>query len=163
MPASNAIHNVATESPELFITRVLDAPRDLVYKAWTEPEHLERWQNAPQGFTVTSHQVDLWTGGAYRLCLRSPEGLEHWLEGVYREVSAPERLVFTHAWLDAQGKPGRETLVEIVFVARGDKTELTLRQTGFQSVESRDGHREGWTSSLDRFSGYLKQLQPRRQ
>ena len=112
MSASNAIHNSrhnpATESTELVISRVVDAPRDLAFKAWTEPEHLDRWQNAPQGFTVTSHQTDLRSGGAYRVCMRSPDGVDHWLQGVYREVVPGERLVFTHTWLDAGAIPGNK-------------------------------------------------------
>jgi len=150
----------ATEAaqPELRITRVFDAPRRLVFDAWTKPEHLEHWQGAPRGFTVTTHDVDLRPGGAFRICMRSPEGVDHWLQGVYREIVKPERLVFTHAWLDTQEKPGKETLVTITLVERGGKTELTLHQTGFGSVESRNGHREGWTSTFDRLAEYLANL-----
>jgi uncharacterized protein YndB with AHSA1/START domain len=140
---------------ELVITRVFDAPRGLVFKAWTGPEHLERWQGAPRGFTVTAHKMEVRPGGAYRVCMRSPEGVDHWLQGVYREVVEPERLVFTHVWLDAQGRPGKETLVTITFAERGGKTELALHQTGFKSVESRDGHKGGWTSTFDRLADYL--------
>ena len=140
---------------QLVITRVFDAPRGLVFKAWTEPEHLERWQGAPRGFAVTAHQMEVRPGGAYRVCMRSPEGVDHWLQGVYREIVEPERLVFTHVWLDAQGRPGKETLVTITFAERGGKTELTLHQVGFKSVESRDGHKEGWTSTFDRLADYL--------
>lgn len=140
---------------ELIIIRIFDAPRSLVFKAWTEPEHLERWQGAPQGFTVTAHRVDRRPGGAYRVCMRSQDGVDYWLQGVYREIEKPERLVFTHVWLDAEGKPGKETLVTMTFTERGKKTEFTLHQTGFESVESRDGHKEGWTSTLDRLAEYL--------
>ena len=140
---------------ELVITRVFDAPRGLVFKAWTGPEHLECWQGAPRGFTVTAHKMEVRPGGAYRVCMRSPEGVDHWLQGVYREIVEPERLVFTHVWLDAQGRPGKETLVTITFAERGGKTELTLHQTGFKSVESRDGHKGGWTSTFDRLADYL--------
>jgi uncharacterized protein YndB with AHSA1/START domain len=87
--------------------------------------------------------------------MRSPEGIDHWLQGVYREVVEPERLVFTHVWLDAEGKPGKETLVTITFTERDGKTELTLHQTGFKTVESRDGHQKGWTSTFDRLADYL--------
>lgn len=157
MSASSARNNAVTNAAqiELVITRVFDAPRSLVFKAWTEPDHLERWQGAPQGFTITTHEVDFRPGGAYRLCMRSPEGIDHWLQGVYREIVAPERLVFTHAWLDARGKPAAETLVTITFTERGGKTELTLRQTGFESVQSRDGHNVGWNSQFDRLAQYL--------
>lgn len=156
MNARNAI----VESPELemTITRTLNAPRDLVFSVWTETEHLERWQNAPKGFTVTTHEVDFSVGGVYRICMRSPEGTDHWLQGVYREIKKPERLVFTHSWLDAQGKQGKETLVTITFADRGNKTEFTLHQAGFSSVGSRDGHHDGWNSSIDRFVEYLATL-----
>ncbi|HKV91929.1 MAG TPA: SRPBCC domain-containing protein [Candidatus Angelobacter sp.] len=148
------------ESPELemTITRTLNAPRDLAFSAWTEPEHLERWQNAPRGFTVTTHEVDFRVGGNYRICMRSPEGTDYWLQGVYREIKKPERLVFTYAWLDAQGKPGKETLVTITFADRGNKTEFTLHQSGFASAGSRDGHHDGWSSSIGRFVEYLATL-----
>ena len=156
-----AVSSARTKPPtavaewELVITYVFDAPRQLVFEAWTKPEHLERWQGAPQGFTVTAHQVDLRPGGVFRICMRSPEGVDHWLQGVYREVVEPERLVFTHLWLDAQHKPGPETVVTITFTEHDGKTELTLHQTGFKSVEARDGHRGGWTSTLDRFEAYI--------
>lgn len=145
----------ASAELDLVITRVFDAPRDLVFSCWTEREHLEHWEGAPQGFTVTTVEMDLRPGGRYRLCMRSAEGVDHWLQGVYREVVAPDRLVFTHAWLDAAGKPGKDTLVTITFTSRGNKTELTLCQTGFSSTESRDGHNQGWSSTLDRFAEYL--------
>jgi uncharacterized protein YndB with AHSA1/START domain len=141
--------------PELVITRVFDAPRSLVFDAWTKPAHLERWQGAPRGFTVTSNNVDMRPGGTYRICMRSPEGVDHWLQGVYREVVPYERLVLTHTWLDAEGKPGKETLLTVTFADHDSKTLLTLHQTGFKSVESRDGHNLGWNSMIDRFVDYL--------
>jgi uncharacterized protein YndB with AHSA1/START domain len=140
---------------ELVMTHLFDAPRALVWAAWTERQHLERWQGAPKGFTVTTAQADIRPGGAFRICMRSPEGVDHWLQGIYREVVAPERLVFTHTWLDAQMKPTTETLVTITFSERGPKTELTLRQTGFKSDDSRAGHEDGWASTLDRLAEYL--------
>ncbi len=87
--------------------------------------------------------------------MRSPEGVDHWLQGSYREILRPERLVFSHAWLDAAGKPTQETLVTVTSVERGKKTEMTLRQSGFKSDEARDGHRMGWTSAFDVLSEYL--------
>ena len=140
---------------ELVMTHVFDAPRALVWAAWTERRHLERWQGAPEGFMVTTAEADIRPGGAFRICMRSPEGVDHWLQGIYREVVAPERLVFTHAWLDADGKPEKETLVTITFAERGQKTELTLRQTGFTSEESRAGHESGWASTFERLAAYL--------
>jgi uncharacterized protein YndB with AHSA1/START domain len=70
---------------ELFITRVFDAPRELVFKAWTEPHRAVRWWG-PQGFTTAHCEMDTQPGGVYRVCMRSPEGTEHWQRGVCREV-----------------------------------------------------------------------------
>jgi uncharacterized protein YndB with AHSA1/START domain len=145
--------STATRSAEreLVITRVFDAPRALVFKVWTEPERLVRWWG-PEGFTVPSCEMDLRPGGAFRFLMRSPEGTDHRLQGVYREIVEPERLVFTWAWVDADGKPGHETLVTVTFAEHGAKTKLTLHQAVFESVESRDSHEEGWTECLDRLA-----------
>jgi uncharacterized protein YndB with AHSA1/START domain len=150
-----ATKNIVKNETELEITRLFDVPSRLLYEAWTGPEHLKHWQGAPQGFTTTSHNVDLRPGGRFRICMRSPEGVDYWLEGVYREVVPQQRLAFTHVWLDAKGKPGNETLVTITFADRGGKSELTLHQTGFPSVQARDGSKLGWNSTLDRLAEYL--------
>ena len=139
---------------ELVITRIFDAPRHLVFQAWTEPGRVARWWG-PQGFVTTYCDMDIRPGGRFRVCMRSPEGAEHWKQGVYREVVAPERLVFTFAWEDAGGKPGHQTLVTVTFAERGDKTELTLHQAVFETVEWCEEHRRGWTSTLQRFAEYL--------
>src|SRR6202022_3575404 len=95
---------------ELVITRIFDAPRELVFKAWSEPDRAMRlWR--PQGFTTAHCEMDVRPGGAYRVCMRSPEGTEHWQRGICREVVEPERLVFSFAWGGAQGMPGREKVV----------------------------------------------------
>jgi uncharacterized protein YndB with AHSA1/START domain len=158
MPASHAKASPTTPSDqEMVITRVFDAPRELVFACWTQTEHLRHWQGAPRGFTVTSSESDIRPGGFFRICMRSPEGLDRWLEGGYREIVKPERLVYTHTWLDANQKRGQETLVTVTFAERDGKTELTLRQTGFASVEARDGHGYGWRSALDVLVDYLGQ------
>ena len=143
-----ARNNAAAEPAErtLVITRILDAPRNLVFKAWTDPEHLVHWLG-PQGFTGTIVRMDVRPGGAYRFHMRSPEGTDHWRRGVYHEVVEPERLVFTYAWEDAESNPGHETLVTVTFVELGGKTKLTLRQAVFESVTSRDAHQAGHTAS----------------
>ena len=138
---------------ELVITRVLDAPRRLVFKAWTEPERVVRWWG-PQGFTMPSCKMDVRPGGAFRFCMRSPDGTDHWLQGVYREIVEPERLVLTWAWEDAEGKPGHETQVTVSFAEHGAKTKLTLHQAVFETATARDSHQGGWTSSLDRLAEY---------
>jgi uncharacterized protein YndB with AHSA1/START domain len=155
-----AKNNAATTTAEreLVITRLFDAPRQLVFKVWTDPSHLVRWWG-PQGFTSTIiGAIDIRPGGAYRIHMRGPEGDDHWSQGVYREVVEPERLVMAGAWTDAQGKPtSPETLLTVTFEEHQGKTKLTLHQALFESVTARDAHQGGWSSSLDRLAEYLAQ------
>jgi uncharacterized protein YndB with AHSA1/START domain len=138
----------------LVLTRIFDAPRSLVFKAWTDAKQIAQWWG-PQGFTTQYCQMDVRPGGAYRFCMRSPEGTDHWKVGVYREITPPERIVFTFAWEDAEGRAGHETLITVLFEAVGDQTRLTLRQAVFDTVEGCEGHHRGWTSCLERFAGWL--------
>ena len=150
---------VTSTSPEreLVLTRTFDAPRSLVFKAWTEREHLVHW-SAPRGFTVTDCAGDVRPGGAWRSCMRSPEARDHCSRGVYREVVEPERLVFTFAWDEPDGSPGREMLVTVTFAEHDGKTRMTFHQALFESVADRDGHQEGWSSSFDVLAEYLAHL-----
>ena len=154
MAAGSSAAAEAAEQRVLVITRIFDAPPRLVFKVWTEPEHLVHWWG-PKGFTLPTCTMDFRPGGAYRFCMRSPEGVDHWLQGVYREIVEPERLVFTWAWVDAEGKPGHETLLTVTFEEHNGKTKLTLHQAVFESVTARDAHRGGWTSSLECLAEYL--------
>jgi uncharacterized protein YndB with AHSA1/START domain len=150
-------NSVAAQPEErvLVIERVFDAPPSLVFKAWTEPERMVRWFG-PRGFTSTILKADFRPGGAYRVHMRSPEGTDHWLQGVYREIVAPKRLVSTYAWADAAGKPSRpETLLTVTFEEDHEKTKLRLHQAVFESVTARDLHNGGWSSSLERLAEYL--------
>ncbi len=135
---------------ELVITRVFDAPRSLVFKAWTQPEHMARWWG-PNGYTTPTCEMDVRPGGALRLCMRSPEGVETWVRGVYREVVEPERIVFTGA---SEADPGGETVMTITLAELQGKTRLTVHQT-FAKPETARGAKEGWTSSLERLADYL--------
>ncbi len=139
---------------ELVITRVFDAPRSLVFKAWTEPERIKQWWG-PRGFTTLSCEIDRRPGGAWRVRSQSPEGREYVAQGVFREIVEPERIVFTYAWVEAEGKPGHETLVKVTFVEQSGKTLLTFRQGVFESITSRDEHEEGWSSAFDLLVEYL--------
>lgn len=151
-----ALSSAATElaERELVIERIFDAPRALVFKAWTEPERMAQWWG-PRGFTMTSCKMDLRPGGAYRFEMRSPADTEHRTQGVFREIVEPERLVYTWAWVDAEGKSGHETLVTLTFAEHGGKTKLTLHQATFESVTARDAHRGGWTTALDCLAEYV--------
>jgi uncharacterized protein YndB with AHSA1/START domain len=146
--------DAVTAERELVVTRLFDAPRPLVFKAWTQPEHAARWWG-PQGFTTISCEMDVRPGGAWRRRMRSPDGIEHRKRGVYREIVEPERLVFTYASEELDGTVGPETLVTVTFAERGGKTRLTLRQAGFETATECTSHRGGWTSSLERFAEYL--------
>jgi uncharacterized protein YndB with AHSA1/START domain len=138
----------------LVIERIFDAPRSLVFKVWTEPQHLVHWYG-PRGFTLPACKLDLRPGGAWRSCMLSPEGREYWVKGVFREIVELERLVFTYAHENEDGTRGHETLVTVTFADQGGKTKLTLRQAIFESVKERDSHRGGWNSSMDRLVEYL--------
>jgi uncharacterized protein YndB with AHSA1/START domain len=144
---------------ELVISRLIAAPRRLVFKAWTEPQHVARWWG-PLGFTTIYCDMDIRVGGAYRFGMRSPEGREHWKRGVYREIVEPERIVFTFAWEDANGNPGHELLTTVTFAAEGRNTRLTLRQGRFEKAAGRDDHLAGWTSCLQRFADFVLSLTP---
>ena len=140
--------------PDLTITRVFDAPRNLVFKAWTDTAPGNDW-SVPRRFMVAAFEADLRPGGAWRLCMRTPDGEDLWVGGIYREIIPPERIVSTHAWQNPDGTAGHETLMTVELAARGDRTEMTFRQTGFESVEERDGHRDGWSECFDRLEEHL--------
>ena len=145
---------IATSERELTITRVFNAPRSLVFKVWTQPEHFSRWLG-PKDFTTIGCQMNVQVGGMYRACIRSPEGNDHWMQGVYREITEPERLVFTFAWEDENNQPKHETLVTVTFEEHDNKTLMTFQQAIFESIESRDSHNTGWSECFDRLATYL--------
>ena len=138
----------------LVVERIFDAPRSLVFRAWIEPQHLLRWFG-PRGYTVPAYTLDPRPGGGWRCCMVSPEGREQWVRGVFRTVLEPERLAFTWAHENADGTLGHETLITVTFADLGEKTGLTLRQETFESIEARNDHRSGWTSSLECLAEYL--------
>jgi uncharacterized protein YndB with AHSA1/START domain len=109
---TNATANVAER--EVVITRVFDAPRGLVFKAWTDPEHMARWWG-PTGFTNTICELDARVGGAWRIVMRSPAGIEYPCGGVYREIVERERLVFTNIATDNEGNPVLDGLTTVIF------------------------------------------------
>ena len=157
MDAGNKPLKSVLAEPELVIMRVFNAPRDLVWKAWTDPEHAVQWWG-PKDYPATHLEMDVRAGGVWKGQLRSVEDgrlLSH--RGVFRDVAPPERLVFTFAW-NEDGERGLETLVTITFADQNGKTLMTFRQIPFQSAEERDGHRGGWTSAFDRFDEQLMDL-----
>ena len=143
---------------EVVITRIFDAPRELVFKAWTDPKHLAKWFG-PRGFTNPVCEADARVGGAWHIVMRSPDGAEHPCGGVYREVVEPERLVFTNIATDKDGNPILDGLTTVIFEEHGDKTKLTLRTRATAVVayatEHLKGMEAGWTQTLERLAEEL--------
>ena len=133
---------------ELAISRSFDAPRGEVFQAWTDPARIVRWWG-PRGFRIPSCRMDVREGGAWRVCMRSPEGTDHWVQGVFREVAEPDRLAFTWAWEDEDGKPGHETVVKVDFTEQGGRTQAP-RAAGHLRVAERPRAARGRLEQLPR-------------
>jgi uncharacterized protein YndB with AHSA1/START domain len=138
----------------LVLTRVLDVSRARVFEAWTIPEQIAQWWG-PEGFTTEYCEMDIRRGGTYRVSMRSPEGVVYWKRGTYREIVAPERIVFTFAWEDSNGEPGHQTIVTVTLEDLGDRTRLTLRQADFETIAWCEDHRRGWSNCLERLAFWL--------
>lgn len=153
---------------ELTITRVFDAPRERVWRAWTEPEVLKRW-SGPEGFTLPVCRIDLRVGGAYLFCMRSPEGQDFWSTGVYREIVSPERLVCTDSFADEKGNvvPAShygmtgdfplELQVTVTFEDQDGRTLMTLRHAGMPAGEHGEMAAAGWNGSFDKLAAVVTQ------
>jgi uncharacterized protein YndB with AHSA1/START domain len=148
----------AQEDRVLVITRTFDAPRELVWQAWSDPKHFKHWMG-PKDHPIVHTEGEFRSGGKWRGCLRSTAtGEELWQSGVYKDIKEPERIVFTFAWDRAEGSRSPETEITVLFEEHNGKTLMTFRQAVFESVESRDGHRSGWSSTFDRLAEYLNTL-----
>lgn len=148
---ANSNSAIAADDRQLIITRTFDAPRDLVWKVWTDIEHARHWWG-PKGFTLPFLEVDGRVGGTWRATMRSPDGRDYAQHGVFREIVPPRRIVYTFIW-DAE--PEHEMLVTVEFTERGNTTEMRFVQGMFDSAESRDGHEGGWNEAFDRLAGHL--------
>jgi len=143
--------------PTLRMQRTLDAPRDLVWHAWSNPEVLVLWMG-PVEWPAVRASCDFRVGGAWRICLRSPTtGDELWQGGIYREIEAPARLVFTFRWDEShEDGPPVDTLVTVDLTETADgKTIMDFTHEGLKSEQSLTGHRHGWTSTADRLEAWL--------
>jgi uncharacterized protein YndB with AHSA1/START domain len=139
-----------TEKLTLRLERLIAAPPERVFAAWTQPELLNQW-SSPPGISIDGGDLDLRVGGHWRVAMRGVDGSTREAFGTYREIVSPKRLVYTHAW--RLGGPGGgttpETVLTVEFRPEGNGTRVVLTQAGFESAESRDGHRIGWSSSID--------------
>ncbi len=147
------------QSHAVLMTRSFDAPRELLFKAHTDPEMLTHWWGGPEGSTVIIDQADVRKGGIWRFIQRDSEGNEYPFNGVYHEITPPERLVYT---FEFEGMPGHVLLETITFEEQDGKTLMTDLSV-FQSVADRDGMlsygmEEGAAVSLDRLEALLAKL-----
>jgi uncharacterized protein YndB with AHSA1/START domain len=138
----------------LAITRIFNAPRHLVFEAWTKKKHLDRW-SVPHGLTIPFSEAEVRPGGAWRCSIRAPDGVVYRVGGTYRKVVEDALLVFTHAWEDEAGQPGHETVVTVQLADHGDQTKAVLEQATFKTVRSRDSHEGGWNECLLCLAEYL--------
>ena len=161
-----------TKGADFVIVREFDAPRDLVWKAFTEPQRMKQWWG-PKGLTMAAAEMDLRPGGTYHYGMRTPDGQTMWGKFVYREIEAPERLVFVNSFSDEAGGLTRhpmsptwplETLSTLTFEALpGGKTRLTIRWSPFNATEeeqktfdtSHESMKQGWGGTLDQLAAYL--------
>jgi uncharacterized protein YndB with AHSA1/START domain len=153
----------ATADREIVTTRLLNAPRELVFDAWTDPKHVVKWWGGPRGFRTTTHEIDVRVGGKWRFTMHGPDGVDYPNRTVYEEVVRPERLVYSHGG----NKPGDADVafrVTVTFEDVGGKTRLTMRSV-FPSVEERErvvrdyGALEGAHQHLGRLGQYVAQMQ----
>jgi uncharacterized protein YndB with AHSA1/START domain len=151
----------------IIITREFDAPRETVFKAWTDCDRLTRWWG-PKGFTTPLCKIDLRPEGVFHNCMRSPEGRDYCGKGVYREIKEPERIIYTDFFVDEKGNPvpashygispdwPQETLVTVTFAEHDGKTRLTLQHSvGAVPDSERDMCQQGWSEMLDKLAGHL--------
>jgi uncharacterized protein YndB with AHSA1/START domain len=142
---------------EVVITRVVDAPRRLVFDVWTNPRHLPQWLR-PEGWTMPVCEIDLRPGGTWRYAWRKADGAEMEMTGTVREVLPPERVVTTERW----GPEWPETLNTVVFTESGEQTTITLT-VSYPSKEARDaalktGMKDGSDQSFARLDQLLRTL-----
>lgn len=143
---------------EIVMTRVIEAPRRLVFDAWTDTEHLPHWMLGPSGWTMPVCEIDLRTGGAWRCVWRRADGTEMEIRGVYREIAPPERLVSTESW----GGDWPDTLNTLILAEEDGKTTIT-NTVLYPSKEARDaalqtGMKDGVSASYDRLAAYVSTM-----
>ena len=147
----------------LRIERMFDAPRELVFDAWTQPERLLQWY-APRGCTITLVKLDARPGGRFHWCIHNPSFGDCWCVGVYKEVVRPERIIYTLATADSSGNQidpvqaghdprwPRETLVTVTLTDVRGSTRLTLEQNVLESLAKHTGAHPSWLQMLDRLA-----------
>jgi uncharacterized protein YndB with AHSA1/START domain len=163
MSAKSEISN----TKELHITRMFNAPVEMVWNAWTDPEHLMRWWG-PKNFSAPVCKLDFRVGGTYHFCMRSPEGQDFWTTGIFREIIFLKKIVYTDSFADADGNvvPASyynmaedfplELLVTLTFEAVDGRTKLTLLHEGMPAGEMHEMTAGGWNEMLDKLAETLR-------
>lgn len=146
-----------SSKPALTLKRRLNAPPSKIYRAWTDAAKISRWFG-PEDAEILRAETDVRVGGRFRIVFRGPDGEEHDVGGVYREVVPNQKLVFTWAW---RSTPERESLVTVALKRDGDGTLLTLLHEQFFDEAARDRHGRGWNETLDKLESYVRERTPR--
>lgn len=146
-----------SSKPALTLKRRLNAPPSKIYRAWTDAAKISRWFG-PEDAEILRAETDVRVGGRFRIVFRGPDGEEHDVGGVYREVVPNQKLVFTWAW---RSTPERESLVTVALKRDGDGTLLTLLHEQFFDEAARDRHGRGWNETLNKLESYVRELNPR--
>jgi uncharacterized protein YndB with AHSA1/START domain len=162
--------STVNEIERMVVTRVFDAPRELVWKAWTDPQYVKQWWG-PKGFTAPFCQMDFRVGGKFLYCMRAPDGQEFWNGGEYFEIVVHEKIVYSMYFADAEGNKVEAAQYGIQHEAMDDandvilfedfgngQTKLTL--IGNESMESakNSGQVEGWNQILDKVAAVVAGL-----
>ncbi len=150
------------DNATLVLKRMLNAPPERAFKVWTSAEHIQQWMRPEPGMEIPLATMDLRVGGKFRIQMKTPDGDFYTAVGVFKEVKAPELLVYTWDFeKDGAGAEfgeveGKPSLVRVEFFKRGERTELVLTHSQFTTVESRDNHARGWGKLVDSFSMFVE-------
>jgi uncharacterized protein YndB with AHSA1/START domain len=144
----------AEERPVLQLNRVVAAPRERVFAAWTTPDEIKDWFG-PETCRVLDAQVDLRVDGEYCFSLSTPQLGEIKVRGQYREVTPPAKLVYTWRWEGNPELTAGTSLVTVEFISFDTSTEIRLTHEQLPSIESRDHHGHGWSGAFDKLEKYL--------
>lgn len=150
----------------LVITRRFDAPRKLVWEAWTNPQKVKEWWG-PKGFSCPHVEIDLREGGSYLSCMRSPDDKDYWSTGTYREIDAPQKLICTDSFANADGNIVPASYygfeenfplvmkIELQLDEINSRTRLLLKHIGIPEGEVREQTKRGWNESFDKLNTLL--------
>ena len=141
------------------LTRVFEAPRERVFACWTHAEHLQHWFG-PKGFTIHSCETDPRPGGALKLCMRAPDGEEHWVRGRFRQMDFPSRLIIDCSLHDDKGVEQLQEVIQVTFTESAGRTTVALKAIASgpsdESAAILKGMDKGWAQTVDRLGAHLR-------